>query len=303
MSDPALAVAAPATTGRPPRPARRGGLDGRERAVMLAFLVPYAGVFLAFVLYPVAYSLWLGGAPSLYGELADDPRYPITLVNTALFVGVGVNLKLFLALLLSGFFMRRRWWIKATLPIFILPWALPAIPAFLSIHWMLIGEKGLLDSLLEVLFDIEGPIWFNERWLAIACNIAAYIWKWLPFWTVILMAARLAIPQDLFEAADIDGATGARRFIHITLPLLANVYLVCTLLATVWAIGDFATVFYVSGGAPARTSEVLSTASVRYAFTVARPSLGVAAALSALPVLIPLVIALLRRVQTRGVQL
>src|SRR5262245_61067345 len=59
-----------------------------------------------------------------------------------LFVGLGVNVKMFLALLLSGFFMRRRRWIKALLVIYILPWALPAVPAFLSFHWMLIGEQG-----------------------------------------------------------------------------------------------------------------------------------------------------------------
>jgi multiple sugar transport system permease protein len=285
------------------RPRWRGPLRGAELAWTLAFIAPYAAVFVAFVLYPIAYGLWLGSSPSLYAELAADPLYLRTLVNTALFVGIGVNLKMFLALLLSGFFMRRRRWIKAVLVIFILPWALPAIPAFLSIHWMLIGERGLLDSLLEVLFGIEGPIWFNHRWLALACNIAAYLWKWLPFWTVILIAGRMAIPPDLLEAAEIDGATGTRRFVHVTFPLLANVYLVCTLLSTIWTLGDFTTVYYVSGGAPARSSDVLALISVSYAFDVARPPLGVAAALSALPALIPIVVVLMRRIQTRGVQL
>ncbi len=278
-------------------------LRGPELAWALAFVAPYVAVFLAFVLYPIGYALWLGGDPSLYAELFEDPLYLRTIANTALFVGVGVNLKLFLAVLLSGFFMRKRWWIKATLVLFVLPWALPAIPAFLAVHWMLIGEQGLLDSLLAALFGIEGPIWFNHTWLALTCNIAAYIWKWLPFWTVILLAARMAIPQDLHDAADIDGATGTRRFLHVTFPLLANVYLICTLLSIAWTIGDFTTVYYVSGGAPARSSEVLAIIGVRYAFDVGRPPLGVASALSALPILIPLVIMLMRRVQTRGVQL
>ena len=112
-------------------------------------------MFAAFVLYPVAYGLWMARDPSLYGDLLADPLYARTVLNTALFVGLGVNVKMFLALLLSGFFMRRRWWIKALLPIFILPWALPAIPAFVSFHWMLIGEEGLVDSLLSALFGIE----------------------------------------------------------------------------------------------------------------------------------------------------
>src|SRR6266849_3229444 len=87
------------------------------------------------------------------------------------------RMKMFLALLLSGFFMRRRWWIKALLPIYILPWALPAIPAFVSFHWMLIGEEGLIDSVLSALFGIHGPRWVNDRRLALGSNIVAYIWK------------------------------------------------------------------------------------------------------------------------------
>src|SRR5437899_8422595 len=88
----------------------------------------------------------MASEPSLYRELWANPLYARTVVNTALFVGVGVNVKMFLALLLSGFFMRRRWWIKALLPIYILPWALPAIPACVSFHWMLFCGAGLVDS-------------------------------------------------------------------------------------------------------------------------------------------------------------
>jgi multiple sugar transport system permease protein len=84
--------------------------------------------------------------------------YPKTVVNTVLFVGLGANSMMFLALLLSGFFMGRKWWIKAVQAIYILPWALPAVPAFLSFHWMLIGEQGLFDSVLQALFGIDGPI-------------------------------------------------------------------------------------------------------------------------------------------------
>ena len=78
------------------------------------------------------------------------------MVNTLLYLGLGVNLKMFLALLLSGFFMRRGWWIKALLLIFVLPWAVPALPTFISIHWMLNGEWGLLNNVLYELFGIEG---------------------------------------------------------------------------------------------------------------------------------------------------
>jgi multiple sugar transport system permease protein len=285
------------------RPTSRGRLHGSEFTWAIAFVVPYAVVFFAFALYPIAYGVWMGREPSLYAHLVSDPGYMRTAINTVLYVGLGVNAKMFLALLLSGFFMRRRWWIKALLVIYILPWALPAIPAFLSFHWMLIGEQGLVDSVLLALFNINGPIWFNDRWLALACNIVAYIWKWMPFWTVIFLAGRMAIPQEIYEAADIDGATGIRRFIHVTVPLLANVYLVCTLLSTIWTLGDFTGVYFVSGAAPAMSTDVLATLGIRYALDLAQPELGVAAMLSAAPMLILLAIVLMRKVQATEVQL
>jgi len=260
-------------------------------------------VFAAFVVYPVAYGLWMASAPSLYRELIANPLYARALVNTLLFVGLGVNVQMFLALLLSGFFMRRRWWIKALLPVYILPWALPAIPAFVSFHWMLIGEEGLIDSLLSALVGIPGPLWFNDRRLALGSDIVAYIWKWMPFWTLTFFAARTAIPQEIYEAADVDGASGCRRFAHVIFPLLGNLYLVCTLLFTLWTIGDFTTVSLVSEGAPSYSTDVLATLGIHYAFDAAQPALGVAAVMSALPVLIPIAILLMRALHTRQVQL
>ena len=286
---------------RGPAPGRR--LQRVEIAWALAFLAPYLAVFAAFVVYPVGYGFWLARDPALYGELFGDPRYLRTVLNTVLFVGIGVNAMMFAAVLLSGLFMRRQWWVRALLAVYLLCWAMPAVPAFVSFHWMLIGELGLVDSLLRELFGVDGPIWFNDPALALACNIAAYIWKWMPFWTVVFIAGRMAIPQEIYEAAAIDGATGARRFVHVVFPMLANIYLVCTLLATLWTVGDFNTVYLVSIGAPARSSEVLATLGFHYAFDAALPDLGVAASMSAVPLLVPLALILMRRLKAGGVQL
>ena len=260
-------------------------------------------MFFAFVVYPVAYGLWMASEPALYGELITNPLYGRTVVNTILFVALGVNLTMFLALLLSGFFVRPRRWITALLVLFMLPWALPAIPAFVSFHWMLIGEEGLVDSVLSAAFGIEGPRWFSDRRLALGSNIVAYIWKWLPFWTLTFVAARTAIPREVYEAADVDGAGGWSRFAHVVVPLLGNLYLVGTLLFTLWTIGDVTTVSLVSEGAPAYSTDVLATLGFHYAFDAAQPSLGVATVMSALPVLIPLTVVLMRMVPAREVQL
>ena len=298
-----LGVNRPATISRSWWPPWPDGPRGSEFSWAIAFLLPYAAVFVAFVVYPVIYAIWLGSNPALYAELFDYPHYKTTVINTLLLVGIGVNVKLFLAFLLSGFFMRRSRWIKGMLVIYMLPWALPALPAFLSLHWMLIGYGGFLNSALETLFDIDGPIWFNSYWLAMGANILAYIWKWMPFWTLVFLAGRMAIPQDIYDAAAVDGATGIRRFTFVTFPLLANLYLVATLLSTLWTVGDFTTAYFVSSGAPALETEVLATFGFRMAFDYGYPQLGVAAMLSALPVLIPITILLMRRLQATEVQL
>jgi multiple sugar transport system permease protein len=274
-----------------------------EVAVAIAFVAPYGVLFGAFAVYPIGYALWMGSTPSLYADLLADPRYVRSLFNTLLFVGVGVNVKMFLALLLSGFFMRPRRWINALLVVYVLPWMLPAVQTSIAFRWMLAGEDALVDRALAVLFGVEGPIWFNHWSLATGANIVAYVWKWMPFWTVIFLAGRMAIPRDLCDAATVDGAHGCRRFVHVTFPLLANLYLVCTLLSTIWTMGEFTTVYFVSGGAPVWTTDVLATLAFRYAFDAANPALAVATAMSVLPLLVPLVIVLMRIVHTRAVQL
>src|ERR1700742_1642849 len=229
-----------------PRP-RRGGLYGSDRAWAIAFALPYVVIFFAFVLYPITYGLWMGSDPALYNQLFDDPRYVTAVINTLLYVGIGVNLKMALAFLLSGFFMRKRWWIKALLVVFILPWATPALPAYMSIHWFFNGQWGMLNNVLYMLLGIDGPVYLNSHWMGLACNISAYIWKTLPFWTVIMLAGRMAVPQELYEAAAVDGANGLTRFWNVTFPLMANLYFVCTLLDTVFALGDFNATYFVSG--------------------------------------------------------
>jgi multiple sugar transport system permease protein len=293
----------PVAFSRSWRPPWHGGLHGSEVTWAIAFFAPYIAVFAAFVVYPVAYGLWLGSRWDLYTDLFSEPRYLTTVVNTLLLVGIGVNVKMFLAFVLSGFFMQRSRWVKALLVLYMLPWALPALPAFLSLHWMFIGYGGFINSALEALFGIDGPIWFNSYWLAMGVNILAYIWKWMPFWTLVFLAGRMAIPPDIYEAAAVDGATGLRRFTFVTFPLLANLYLICTLLSALWTIGDFTTAYFVSSGAPALQTEVLATYGFRVAFDHGYPQLGVAAVMAALPVLIPITILLMRRLQATEVQL
>lgn len=293
-----------AIISRPPRrPIWRRSLYGSDFTWSLAFVLPYAALFVAFAAYPIVYALWMGARPSLYATLLDDPRYIGAAINTAIFAGLAVNLQMVLALMLSGFFARPRRWIKLLLVIYLLPWTLPAVPAYLSFHWMLVTRQGLPDRLLAILFGIQGPFWLGSGPLGLACDIAASVWKWMPLWTVILLGGRMAIPRDLYDAAAIDGATPWQSFTRLTVPLLANLYLISTLISAVWTFGDYTPVLFVSGGGPAFASSVVSTLGFSYAFDFDRPALGVAAGLSVLPVLLPVLILLLRALRRTEVQL
>jgi multiple sugar transport system permease protein len=296
IDNPVLARAARRTAGR-------AGLSGSDRLWALAFATPYVAVFLAFVVYPICFGLWLGSSPASYRQLFADPVYPSALLNTLIYLLVAVNLKLLLALLLSGFFMRKGWWSKGVLLIFILPWAVPAIPSYISIHWMLNSQWGLVNNVIWALLQTDGPPWLDTATLALGSVIYAHIWKWLPFWTIIFLAGRMAIPPELYEAAKVDGAGSFDIFRHITVPLLGGLYLVCTLLSTIWALGDFNAVRFISGGGPALSTHVLATLGIRNAFEIGNPALGMATVLSALPLLVPLVILLMRQLKKGQVQL
>src|ERR1700722_7720208 len=87
------------------RPPWRGRLQGSDTTWAIAFFLPYVAVFIAFVVFPVIYGLWLGSKPGLYVRPFEGPHFVITVINTLLLAGIGVNVKMFLAFLLSGFFM------------------------------------------------------------------------------------------------------------------------------------------------------------------------------------------------------
>lgn len=261
------------------------------------FVVPYLLAFVLLVIYPVCYALYLGYSPGNYRALFGNPTYLRSVINTIVFVVVGVNVKMFLALLLSGFFAIPRWWSKALLAIFLLPWAVPAVPGFLSIHFMLDSQWGLINTVLRGIGVTDPPTWLvSYRW-GFAAALVAYIWKWLPFWTLIMLAARTGISSDVYEAAAVDGATGIRRFFQITFPVLRNVYLTSVLLSMIWTLGDYNTIFFVTGGGPIDSTQVFATLGIKYAFEVGDVNQGVAVALTALPALIPLIMVLVRRLE------
>jgi multiple sugar transport system permease protein len=257
-------------------------------------VLPYVLVFGVFVLYPVGYGLWLARDPQSYVKLAGDPVFFRTLVNTIVFIVVAVNVKMLIALGLSGFFVQKRWWITVLSMIFILPWAVPSIPTILSTRFMLNPEWGVINSLYFRLTGLDGPNWLNNPTLAFTLSMVMHIWKSLPFWTLILVAGRLAIPAEQYEAASVDGATRWQKFRFITWPAMAGLYLTSTILSMIWTLGDFNSVYLLTGGGPADLTHVLATLGIRY-LRLDQIDLAMASIVVALPLVLPLVYVMMKR--------
>src|SRR5512133_1405656 len=257
-------------------------------------VVPYLLIFLVFVLYPVGYGLWLARHPDSYVRLFDDPIFFRTAINTVVFLVVAINVKMVIAMVLSGFFIQARWWIKALSLLFILPWALPSIPTILSVRFMLNPEWGVINSLIFRFTGADDPHWLNAPTLALSFTMIMHVWKSLPFWTLLLIAGRLAIPAEQYEAAAVDGATSWQKFRYITWPSMRTLYLTSTILSMIWTLGDFNSVYLLTGGGPADLTHVLATLGIRY-LRLDQVDMAMASIVVALPFVLPLVYFMMKR--------
>ncbi len=281
-----------APQGVPSGPAKIGLSPWQKWGMIL--IAPYVLVFLVFVLYPVGYGLWLARHPESYVKLVDDPIFARSVINTLVFLIIGINLKMIVALFLSGFFVQARTWIKWLSLVFILPWALPSIPTILSIRFMLNPEWGIVNSLIFRFTGADGPNWLNDPTIALSMAILVHIWKSLPFWTLILIAGRLAIPKEMYEAASVDGATNWQKFKFITWPSMRTLYLTSSILSMIWTLGDFNSVYLLTGGGPADLTHVLATLGIRY-LRLDQVDLSMASIVCAMPLVLPLVYFMMKR--------
>jgi multiple sugar transport system permease protein len=279
------------TAAAPPAPGRR-----RDRWQFWGrmLVLPYMLVFLVFVLYPVGYGLWLARHPSSYQKLFEDPIFFRTVVNTLVFLVVAINVKMVIAMVLSGFFVTERWWIRILSLIFILPWALPSIPTILSVRFMLNPEWGVINTLIFRLTGADGPNWLNDPTLALGLSMLMHVWKSLPFWTLILIAGRLAIPSEQYEAASVDGASNWQKFRFVTWPSMRTLYVTSLILSMIWTLGDFNSVYLLTGGGPADLTHVLATLGIRY-LRLDQVDLSMASIVVAMPFVLPLVYFMMKR--------
>ena len=182
-----------------------------------------------------------------------------TLANVALHVSIGLGL----ALLLHDPWMKLKGVYRVLL---IVPWAVPNYITALIWKGMFNRQFGAVNAFLD-LFGVEPISWFSNFFTSFAANVATNTWLGFPFMMVVTLGALQAIPRDLLEAAEVDGANAWQRFRHVTLPLLKPALLPAVILGSVWTFNMFNIIYLVSAGEPDGSTEILISEAYKWAFT------------------------------------
>lgn len=265
----------------------RLSLRNRTSVLGYALLAPIIICLLALVVYPFAFAVWIsftnreiGAVGEFVGlanfrYLAGVPSFQKSIVNTLVLVASVQTLKLVfglaIALLLNQAIRARQFWRGLIL----LPWAMPSFVAYLT--WQLLyAPQGGLFNIISVRLGL-GNIDFLSKELAMASVVLATFWRGFPFWVISFLAALQGVPQELHEAAAIDGANTWNRFLHVTIPGIRHVVVVVVLLSTIWTTNGFENVWLITQGGP---SDATMTFPVLAYFGLQTMRIGEASAVS-----------------------
>ena len=207
---------------------------------------------------------WVGF--SHYAYVITDPAFlQVALPNTFLFMALSVSgalvLGLALALLLNRPFRGQ----KLVQTVLLLPLMVAPVIAAIMIRWMFNDQFGIVNVVLEAV-GLEGQPWLAQRWSAFGVILLTDIWLWTPWFTLLLLAGLQSLSKEPFEAAAIDGTTPWRVFWYLTLPMLRPVIAVCVVIRAIDAFRTFDIVWTLTGGGPARSTELFSLYAYVHAF-------------------------------------
>src|SRR5438105_9323954 len=242
---------------------------GREWRLAYLLSLPVVLVILGLIAYPLGYAVWLsfqnikiGGQGTFigfdnYARVLFDSSARINsqfwdaVRVTVLYTGGAMVGKFCLgmtAALILNARVRARTFFRALL---FLPWAIPAIVSAYSWKWIYNDINGVLNTLLQQLGFIDRPILFlADPDIAIWALLAAVIWQGTPFWTMTFLAGLAAIPSEMYEAAEIDGASTFRSFFAITLPNMAGVIVVTLMLSAIFTTNAIQFPYILTNGGP-----------------------------------------------------
>ncbi|MDY0002304.1 MAG: sugar ABC transporter permease [Polyangia bacterium] len=282
----------------------RAASAARQHRIAFAYILPAALGMLVLVMVPFLIGLGLGffnhcdgryewvgldnfvtilsgGGTSITDPLNFWFTLGVTLLWTFLNVLLHVSIGLALALLLKDPLLAGKGIYRVLL---IIPWAVPNYITALMWKGMFHQQFGAVNQVLG-LFGVEGVSWFSHFWSAFTANVVTNTWLGFPFMMVVALGALQSIPGDLYEAAEVDGASRFTQFTRITLPLLKPALLPAVILGSVWTFNQFNVIYLVSGGEPAGSTDILITEAYRWAF-IRHERYGLAAAYATLIFLI-----------------
>lgn len=201
-----------------------------------------------------------------FHDAFSDPTIRESFVNTIVYVGFGTILSVGLGLLFALLLRRRSRWRAVVLALVILPWALP--PVVEALLWSRIYDPsfGPLNGVLKAVGVIShNQVWLGaNRWEALALIEVVQVWQATPLSVLLIMAALSLIPQELYEAAAVDGASAWRGFRHVTLPLLRPGITVAAVAAITGSLNIFDQPYILTGNASATSSVGLQTYQVSF---------------------------------------
>ena len=287
---------------------------GRDWQIAWPFLIPLLVVLVGLIAYPFVSAIWLslhrkmvGGPATLVGignywDLLFSQQYSaifrksvwVSLVYVAVSIGLKFVLGMCMALLLNERF-RGRTLMRAVL---FLPWAMPTLIVALAWRWIYEGSpNGLLNLILiEYLGSDTIVQWLANPRLALWSVIVAAVWQGTPFWTIMFLAGMQAIPQEMYEAAKLDGASAFQRFLFVTMPILRPVILITSLLSTIWTANSINFIYILTRGGPSGATMTFPMLAFDIGIVGAR-QMGLAAAVSVMffPIFIVAIFILTKR--------
>lgn len=215
-----------------------------------------------------------------YAEVLSDPLFWQSVWKTVVWVGVGVGFQFLFGFILALLLNRRFFGRGLVRSISLIPWVTPGVLIGLMWRWIYDGSYGVLNDILFRLGFIRDFVPFLARGdTAFPAVILTIIWQGIPFFALMILAGLQGIPEELYDAADVDGANGVQKLFRITIPSLRNVIFVTTLLRIIWVSNSVDVIFNLTEGGPAYATQTLSV----YVFNKGNAlNLGYAATMSIL---------------------
>jgi len=273
--------------------------------VLLLVGVPFLlAVYYSVSAYTIYDPSWRFVGLANFRQIVQNPVFIETLENTFLFTFasqfLGLVLGKFGAFLLLKPFPGR----KIVRALIILPWAVPIALAAVAWQWMFDSLYSVINWTLVALNIIDrsqAPNWLGNPHLAMLCVIVVNAWRFFPFAIVIFLAGITSVPQDVIDAATVDGAGFWRRNYQIILPMILPIVAIGLIFGIVFTFTDLSVVYLLTNGGPVGATSVLAFEGFQVGIVSGDVSHGAAISLFMLPVLFLVVIAMLRFIRRREI--